>query len=234
MVECLANSLNVCLAHVGAEELGAVLLYPYLSAFGIGEMTGIDLYGELPGQLRTPRHPDWTEADLGTNSFGQGVSVTPIQLITAVAAIPNGGVLVQPHVVRQIVGPRGVYWPNPSVLGRPLQPETAATVTNMLWESLQGESSNVRVEGYELAGKTGTAQIATGFGYDPRWTIASFVGWGPVTDPRFVVLVRLDRPGASPWGSEVAAPVFEEIVARLVVLMEIPPDSVRDAQASAD
>ncbi len=233
MVECLANSLNVCLAHVGAEKLGAVLLYPYLSAFGIGQPTGIDLEGELPGQLRTPRHPDWTEADLGTNSFGQGVSVTPIQLITAVAAIPNGGVLVQPHVVRQIVGPRGVYWPSPSELGRPLQPETAATVADMLWESLQGESSNVRVEGYELAGKTGTAQIATGFGYDPRWTIASFVGWGPVADPRFVVLVRLDRPGASPWGSEVAAPVFEEIVARLVVLMEIPPDSVRDAQASA-
>lgn len=231
MVECLANSLNVCLAHVGAEELGAVQLYSYLADFGIGQLTGIDLEGELPGQLRTPRHPDWTEADLGTNSFGQGVSVTPIQLISAVAAIANEGVMVQPHVVRQVVGPRGVYWPNPSVRGRPLDAASAATLSNMLSESLQGETSNVRVPGFQLAGKTGTAQIPTGFGYDPRWTVASFVGWGPVSDPRFIVLIRLDKPSASPWGSVVAAPVFEEVVDRLVVLMEIPPDPIREAQA---
>jgi cell division protein FtsI/penicillin-binding protein 2 len=231
MVECLMNSLNVCLAHVGAEELGAVLLYQYLSDFGIGQMTGIDLEGEVSGLLRTPRHPDWTEADLGTNSFGQGVSVTPIQLITAAASIANDGVVVQPHVVRQVVGPRGVYWPNPSDLGTPLKPETATTMNDMLWESLQGEASQVRVEGYQLAGKTGTAQIPTGFGYDPHWTIASFVGWGPISDPRFIVLVRLDKPAASPWGSVVASPVFEEVVERLVVLMEIPPDSVIESQA---
>jgi cell division protein FtsI/penicillin-binding protein 2 len=234
MVECLANSLNVCLAHVGAEELGAVEFYSYLAEFGIGDTTGIDLEGELPGQLRTPRHPEWTEADLGTNSFGQGVSVTPIQLITAVASIANGGTLVQPHVVRQVVGPRGVYWSSPTVIGHPLTSESAATLTTMLSESLRGEASNVNVAGYELAGKTGTAQIPTGFGYHPHWTIASFVGWGPTSDPRFVVLVRLDKPAASPWGSVVASPVFEEVVERLVVLMEVPPDSVREAQVAGN
>lgn len=234
MVECLANSLNVCLAHVGAEELGAVQLYSYLAEFGIGQSTGIDLEGELPGQLRTPRHPEWTEADLGTNSFGQGVSVTPIQLITAIASIANEGRIVQPHVVRQVVGPRGVYWPSPTVLGQPLTPETARTLTNMLNESLHGEASSVHVTGYELAGKTGTAQIATGFGYHPHWTIASFVGWGPISDPQFIVLVRLDKPSASPWGSVVAAPVFEEVVERLVVLMEVPPDHIRESQTAGD
>jgi cell division protein FtsI/penicillin-binding protein 2 len=234
MVGCLMHSLNVCLAYVGAEELGATLLYPYLADFGIGHMTGIDLEGEVPGQLRTPRHPDWTEADLGTNSFGQGVSVTPIQLIAAVGAIANEGVMVQPHVVRQVVGPRGVYWPNHPVLGRPLSAEASETLTQMLWESLQGETNYVQVEGYALAGKTGTAQIPTGFGYDERWTVASFVGWGPIAEPQFVVLVRLDRPRSSPWGSIVAAPVFEEVVSRLVVLLEIPPDSMREARTSAD
>jgi cell division protein FtsI/penicillin-binding protein 2 len=234
MVECMAHSLNVCLAYVGAEKLGAVLMYPYLSSFGIGQLTGIDLEGEVPGVLRTPRHPEWTEADLGTNSFGQGVSVTSVQLITAAGAIANGGVMVQPHIVRQVVGPRGVYWPSTTVLGHPIEPETAATLTDMLWQSLQDEASLVGVAGYQLAGKTGTAQIATGHGYDPRWTVASFIGWGPISDPRFIVLVRLDKPAYSPWGSVVAAPVFEEVVERLVVLMEIPPDSVRTALTQSE
>lgn len=231
MVECLAHSLNVCLAYVGSEKLGAPLMYPYLSSFGIGQMTGIDLEGEVSGLLRTPRHPEWTEADLGTNSFGQGVSVTSVQLLSAVGAIANQGVMVQPHVVRQVVGPRGVYWPSTTVLGHPLEPETAATLSYMLGESLKDEATQVDVEGYQLAGKTGTAQIATGHGYDPRWTVASFIGWGPIFDPRFIVLVRLDKPAYSPWGSVVAAPVFEEVVERLVVLMEIPPDDVREAQS---
>ncbi len=234
MVECMAHSLNVCLAYVGSEKLGAVLMYPYLSGFGIGHLTGIDLEGEVPGLLRTPRHPEWTEADLGTNSFGQGVSVTSVQLITAVGAIANGGVMVQPHIVRQVVGPRGVYWPSTTVLGHPIEPETAVTLTQMLWQSLQDEASSVGVAGYQLAGKTGTAQIASGHGYDPRWTVASFIGWGPISDPGFIVLVRLDKPAYSPWGSVVAAPVFEEVVERLVVLMEIPPDSVRTALTQSE
>ncbi len=146
--------------------------------------------------------------------------MTPIQLLTAVAAVANGGVMVQPHVVREIVSAEGIYYPRTTVLGQPVSGAAAQTLTSMLVESLQGETRRAAVQGYILAGKTGTAQIPTDKGYDPKWTIASFVGWGPVNDPRFVVLVRLDKPKTSPWGSVVAAPVFQEIVERLVVLLQ--------------
>lgn len=232
MVGCMEHSLNVCLAYVSTEKLGAAAFYDYLNSFGIGSSTGIDLAGEVPGQLRTPRHPDWTEADLGTNAFGQGVSVTPVQLITAVGAVANGGVMMQPHVVREVVGPEGAYWPKATILGRPISAETAQTLTDMLVQSIEKETNFARVDGYTLAGKTGTAQIPVEDGYDPRWTIASFIGWGPVDDPRFIVFVRLDKPESSPWGSVVAAPVFRDVVERLVVMLEIPPDAVREQLAS--
>jgi len=225
MVGCMQHSLNVCLAHVASEDLGAGLMYSYLQAFGIGSLTGVDLAGEVSGQLRTPRHPGWTEADLGTNSFGQGVAVTPVQLIAAVGAVANEGVMVQPHVVRQVVGPQGVYWPKTTVLGRPISPETAHEMTGMLVQALEGETRLIDISGYSLAGKTGTASIPTEHGYDPNLTIASYIGWGPVEDPRFVILVRLDKPKISPWGSAVAAPLFAEIAERLVIQLEIPPAS---------
>ncbi len=233
MIGCMQHSLNVCLAYVASERLGAPLFYKYLEAFGIGRGTGIDVAGEVPGQLRTPRHPEWTEADLGTNAFGQGVSVTPVQLLAAVGAIANQGVMLQPHVVRAVVGPEGAYYPKPTVLGRPISAETAEVMTSMLSQSLDGETTLAHVNGYELAGKTGTAQIPTERGYDDRWTIASFVGWGPVVDPQFIVLVRIDKPESSPWGSVVAAPVFRDVVERLVAMLEIPPDHVRDQLAAA-
>ena len=120
-----------------------------------------------------------------------------------------------------------MYWPQPIILGQPVSANSARTVSEMLIQSLQEEATSVHLAGYELAGKTGTAQIPTEFGYDPRLTIASFVGWGPVEDPQFVVLVRLDQPKSSPWGSVVAAPVFQKVAERLVVLLEIPPDDIR-------
>jgi len=226
MTGCMEHSLNVCLAYIAVEKLHANLFYEYMEAFGIGQLTGIDLAGEVAGQMRTPRHPEWTDADLGTNSFGQGISTTPIQLVTAVGAIANGGVMVQPHLVRTVVGPEGEYWPQTTVLGQPISAEAAETLTRMLQESLEGETNFARVAGYQIAGKTGTAQIPDEFGYDPTWTIASFIGWGPLSDPRFVVLVRIDRPESSPWGSVVAAPVFHDIVERLVVMLELPPDDL--------
>jgi cell division protein FtsI/penicillin-binding protein 2 len=233
MVGCMQHSLNVCLAYVASEKLGAPLFYQYLEAFGIGRGTGIDVAGEVAGQLRTPRHPEWTEADLGTNSFGQGVSVTPVQLLAAVGAIANEGVMLQPHVVRAVVGPEGAYYPKPTVLGRPISAETAEVMTEMLSQSLGGETTLAHVNGYELAGKTGTAQIPNERGYDDRWTIATFVGWGPVVDPQFIVLVRIDKPEISPWGSVVAAPVFRDVVERLVTMLAIPPDHVREQLAAA-
>ena len=180
--------------------------------------------GEVPGKMRMPGDPSWTESDLGTNSFGQGLSLTPIQLVTAVSAIANGGVMVLPHVVREIVSPQGEYWPSATVLGRPIRHDTAQTITDMLYKAVESESSLSLVDGYPLAGKTGTAQIVTDFGYDPHWTVASFIGWGPIDDPGFVVYVRIDKPQNSPWGSVVAAPVFREVVERLVIQLGIPPE----------
>jgi cell division protein FtsI/penicillin-binding protein 2 len=227
MTGCMEHSLNVCLAYVGSQKLGAGLLYGYLNAFGIGQLTGVDLAGEVQGSLRTPRNEDWTESDLGTNSFGQGVSVTPVQLLAAVGAVANRGVMIQPHLVREVVGPQGVYWPKPTILGKPIKSETAEVLTDMLAQSLDAETSNASVPGYRLAGKTGTAQVPGDFGYDPKWTIASFIGWGPIPNPQFIVYVRIDKPQNSPWGSVVAAPVFQDVVKRLVVMMNIPPDPVR-------
>jgi cell division protein FtsI/penicillin-binding protein 2 len=235
MMGCMQHSLNTCLAYVSFHKLQAARFYSALQDFGIGSLTGIDMAGEVPGKLRVPGDPSWTESDLGTNAFGQGLSLTPIQLVSAVSAVANGGVMVLPHVVREIVSPQGEYWPKATVLGRPIKAETAQMMTDMLFQGLEGESSLSLVDGYKLAGKTGTAQVVTDYGYDPNLTIASFIGWGPVDDPRFVVYVRIDKPQNSPWGSVVAAPVFREVVERLVIQLGIPPeDLVQQLAGSAD
>ncbi len=227
MQGCMQHSLNVCFASI-ATWLGPTTFYNYMSAFGIGHQTSIDLAAEAPGHLKHPGDPDWYDSDLGTNSFGQGVAVTPLQLITAVSAVANGGTMMQPHVLSRVQDGASQHVTQAQVLGRPIRPATAATLNEMLARSLEaGEGSEALVDGYRLAGKTGTAEIAVPGGYDPYASIGSFVGWGPVDDPQFVALVALTKPSTSIWGSETAAPVFRELVTRLVVLMEIPPDSVR-------
>jgi cell division protein FtsI/penicillin-binding protein 2 len=120
----------------------------------------------------------------------------------------------------------------PQIAGTPVSAETARTLSNMLAVSLEEEASEALVEGYRVAGKTGTAEIAVDGGYTTELTNASFVGWGPIDDPQFLVYVWLQKPTTSPWGSVVAAPVFSEVVHRLVVLMDIPPDGVRQALAA--
>jgi cell division protein FtsI/penicillin-binding protein 2 len=234
MITCMQYSLNVCLAWVGAYALKAAHFYEAIRAFGIGSKTGVDLAGEGEGVVRYPGQPDWSESDLGTNSFGQGLSVTPIQMMAAFAAVANGGEMVQPHIVLQVAGPKGNYWPQHNILGRPISRQTADDLTMMLTLSLQEETGVSLVPGYKLAGKTGTAQIPTEYGYDPNFTIASFIGWGPVDDPQFLVFVSLDRPTVSPWGSEVATPAFREIVERLVIHLEIPPKYESGAFAAVE
>jgi cell division protein FtsI/penicillin-binding protein 2 len=226
MLGCMQHSLNVCLAWV-ASKVGANTFYSYLQDFGIGHLTGIDLAGEVPGRLKIPGDSDWYEADLGTNAFGQGVSVTPVQLLTAVSALANDGKMVTPRVVKSMRDKGRVYNTSPQVAGMPISDETAHKITKMLSTSLEVESSVALVEGYQVAGKTGTAEIPTPLGYTSSATNASFIGWGPIDDPRFLVYVWLEKPTSSPWGSVVAAPVFHDVVERLVVLMNLPPDNVR-------
>jgi cell division protein FtsI/penicillin-binding protein 2 len=226
---CLRYSINTCMATLST-SMGPTTFYNYMSAFGLGHLTNVDLAAEVPGRLKKPGDSDWFDSDLGTNAFGQGVAVTPLQLVTAVSAVANGGTMMQPHILLRVQNGENVHTIQPQVLGRPIKPETAATLSEMLAQSLeQGEGDQALVPGFRISGKTGTAQIPIPGGYDFERTIASFIGWGPVDDPRFVVLVKLDRPSASIWGSETAAPVFSALVQRLVVLMEIPPDEVRQA-----
>ncbi len=226
MMGCLQHSLNVCLAWVSS-ELGAKDFYSYLRAFGIGHLTGVDMAGEMPGRLKLPGDADWYDADLGTNAFGQGVAVTPLQLAVASAAIANDGKLMAPHIVKAVVKDNQQFDTQPRLIGMPISSKTANTLTEMLASSLEKEASDALVEGYRVAGKTGTAEIPTPYGYSSSATNASFVGWGPVDDPMFLVYIWLEKPTTSPWGSVVAAPVFQQVVERLVVLMEIPPDDVR-------
>ena len=229
MVGCLEHSLNTCMAWIST-AMGPKAFYNYLSAFGMGHLLNVDVAAESAGRLKHPGDPDWFDSDLGTNAFGQGVAVTPLQLITAVSAVANGGTMMQPHLLRRVQDGDSVHTTDPQVLGRPIRPETATLLTEMLAQSLErGEGRAALIPGYRLAGKTGTAQIPIPGGYDPYKTIASFVGYGPADDPRFVILVKLDKPSASVWGSETAAPLFASIARRLVVLMEIPPDDVRHA-----
>jgi cell division protein FtsI/penicillin-binding protein 2 len=231
MLGCMQHSLNVCLAWVSS-EMGAAQFYEYLQAFGFGRPTGIELDLEVPGHLKLPGDPDWYEADLATNAFGQGISVTPVQMLMAISAIANDGQMVAPHIVRSVVDRNRQYTTPVQVVGTPISKKTARSLTDMLAVSLEEEASTALVQGYRVAGKTGTAEIATPTGYSSNQTNASFVGWGPVDDPQFLVYVWLEKPASSPWGSVVAAPVFNQVVQRLVVLMNLPPDPVRQSMAA--
>jgi cell division protein FtsI/penicillin-binding protein 2 len=176
-----------------------------------------------------PGDDDWYDADLGTNAFGQGVAATPLQMAAAISAVANDGKMMAPHIVRAIVDKGHQFNIEPRVVSVPIRKETANTLTEMLAQSLEEEASDALIEGYRMAGKTGTAEIPTPFGYSSSATNASFVGWGPVDDPKFLVYIWLEKPSTSPWGSVVAAPVFRQAVEKLVVLMDIPPDRIRRA-----
>ncbi|MFZ5822611.1 MAG: peptidoglycan D,D-transpeptidase FtsI family protein [Chloroflexota bacterium] len=227
MVGCLQHSLNVCMAWL-ATQMGPQTFYGYMNLFGLGAPSGIDLAGDAAGRLKLPGDADWYPVDLGTNSFGQGVTATPIQVMTAAAAIANGGRMVSPHVLYAQLRDGRQFTVPPQYAGSPIKEETAATLNEMLAISLEAESSQALVPGYRVAGKTGTAQIPTPYGfYDYSQTNTSFIGWGPVDDPQFMIYVWLERPTASIWGSETAAPVFSEVAQKTVILLDIPPDAVR-------
>lgn len=227
MTGCMQHSLNVCLAHVAIDLLQEDLFYQYVQAFGFGRSTGIDLATEANYPLRIPTSNQWVEIDLATNSFGQGIAVTPIQMVTAISAVANDGMMMTPHIVRSVIDRGQQYDVTPQVINSPISPEAAHTLTQMLTVALEGEASDALVEGYSIAGKTGTGEIPTEFGYTSELTNTSFVGWGPSDDPQFLVYVWLEKPTISKWGSVVAAPVFRDVVEQLVVLMRIPPDSIR-------
>lgn len=227
MVGCLQHSLNVCMARL-ADLMGEKTFYTYMRRFGIGHPTGIDLSNETSGRLKDPADADWYKVDLGTNAFGQGVAVSPIQMMAAASALANDGKMVYPHVLSAMVSNGNQHNTPAQTLGTPISPQTARTVSDMMAEAMQAGNSVSNVEGYRTAGKTGTASIPGPDGlYDPNQTNASFLGWGPVDDPKFMVFVWMERPKKSDWASYVASPIFHNVVEKLVILMNIPPDDIR-------
>jgi cell division protein FtsI/penicillin-binding protein 2 len=230
MIGCMQHSLNVCLSWI-ATQLKEDRFYDYLERFGIGHRTNIDLAGEVVYPLSVPGDPTWYTINLATNSFGQGLAVTPIQMITAASSIANDGKMMTPHILKAYIQDGVQYDTTPQVLGQPISAETAATLTEMLATSLEQEASDALVEGYRVAGKTGTAEIAVNGMYTSNLTNASFVGWGPVDDPKFIEYIWQEKPRTSIWGTVVAAPVFRDVVKELVVLMNIPPENVSASMA---
>jgi cell division protein FtsI/penicillin-binding protein 2 len=226
MTTVLGKSLNVGAAQV-AVTLGKERFYTYVRRFGFGRITEIDLDSEGPGTLKTPGDPDWHESDLGTNSFGQGIATTPLQMAVAMVAIANDGLLLKPYVVQQFIEGDQTLSVQPTVVRRVILAQTAQTLTDMLVEAVNQETELAQVPGYRVAGKTGTAQIPVPGGYHPSLTVASFAGFLPADDPALVILVVIQKPQTSPWGGQVAAPVFARIAQQLVVIFDIPPDEIR-------
>lgn len=218
MTEVLENSDNTGMIFV-AQRLGKDRFVDYLHAFGIGQKTGIDLSTEAVVPLRDR----WGEVDLATGSFGQGLAVTSMQMVSAVGAIANEGKRMRPQVVSAVLSANGdVDVIEPTVLSEPISPETADALTDMMVASAEhGEAQWTFPKGNRIAGKTGTAQIPIQGHYDADRTIASFVGFAPADDPRFVMLVKLREPQSSPWASETAAPLWFTIAQDLFAQLDI-------------
>ncbi len=188
--------------------MGLQRMLAMLKKFGFGQSTEIDLQGELAPYLKNDN--EWYPIDVATASFGQGIAVTPIELLDAFATIANNGIRMQPQVVSEIDMPNGdnVSIP-PKEINQPMSSQTAKVMTEILVNAVdKGEASFARLKGYRIAGKTGTASIALNGKYDQTKTIASFIGFAPADNPKFVMLVIYVKPTTSIYGAETAAPTF--------------------------
>lgn len=222
MVDTLVHSDNTGMVFVG-KKLGIDKLFNYIEKFGFGNLTKIDLQDESSPDIRD--RDEWKDVDLATASFGQGIAVTPIQMVKGLAAIANGGLLLEPHMVKQIKTHDKVIEIKPKVENSPITHESAKIITEMLVQAVdRGEARVFKPKGFKIAGKTGTAQIPLQGHYDLNKTIASFVGFAPADDPKFVMLVLYDQPTASVYGSETAAPTFFAIAKELFTHYNIAPE----------
>ncbi|HWT80284.1 MAG TPA: penicillin-binding protein 2 [Candidatus Methylomirabilis sp.] len=228
--EILTHSSNVGAIKIG-QKLGKSLYYHYMSSFGFGSLTGLDLPGETPGLMRRPK--SWSSLSLSTLSMGQEISVTPIQIATAFAAIANGGTLLRPHVIHALRAQDGSLSRTlePVAIRRVIAPETARTLLDILRGVVEeGTGKEAALEDYTVAGKTGTAQKmdpATGR-YSHRKIVASFVGAVPAESPRLVILVLIDEPETLRWGGSIAAPTFREIARDTMKYLQVPPSPSRN------
>jgi cell division protein FtsI (penicillin-binding protein 3) len=222
--DVVAQSSNIGTIRV-ATRLGAQRLAQAELNFGYGRRTGVELPGETPGIVRP--QSTWTCPDLGTNAIGQGVAVSVLQMARVYASVANGGLLVQPTLVRGIVDERGDYHASERAAPkRILSARTTQTLTGILEGVVRegGTGTAAALDDWTVAGKTGTAQVpGPGGGYLPGAYVGSFIGFAPAEDPRVVVAVVLDRPTAGIYGGTVAAPVFREVAGYALRHLEVPP-----------
>ncbi len=204
MTDVIVHSDNVGMVFV-SQKIKDGDFVKYLNSFGFGQKTGLDLQEEISAPLRR----EWSYVDLATASFGQGIAVTPIQMLRAVAAIANGGILPNPHLL--------LTYQNTDEK-RVLSWDTCTTIKEMMVKAIEeGESKWIKPQGIKVAGKTGTSQIPIAGHYDKDKTIASFIGFAPADDPQFIILTILTEPSSSIWGSETAAPLFFNVLKRIMV-----------------
>ncbi|MCX6019530.1 MAG: penicillin-binding protein 2 [Chloroflexi bacterium] len=225
LTKTLAKSLNVVTVQI-AQALGPDQFYRGMAAFGIGQRTGIDVGGEAAGIMRTPTNdPTWGRIDLATNSYGQGVAVTAYQMLNAINAIGNDGMLLQPFVIQQWNDAQG----NPTIkktvpLRRAISADTARIMRSIMKDATMSATPKVAPQGYTVAGKTGTADWYLR-GVKQESTIVTYVGMLPADNPRLTILIKLDQPTSSPWANETTISVFHDIAARAVRLLGVPPDT---------
>jgi cell division protein FtsI (penicillin-binding protein 3) len=228
MTEVLEKSLNTGMSWV-AKQLGKRLMYKYLKDFGFGEYTNIKLEGETKGAVDYYSH--WSKAQLLTTSFGQGIVVTPLQMVAAWAALANGGKLMQPYIVDSLIRDGEVVNTEPEIIHRVISEEASSIITSMLVSTVRrGHGRPADIPGHLIAGKTGTAQIAGKYGKYEKGegsVITSFAGYLPALQPQFVMLVKFDRPriGENTWGSTTAAPAFRLVSEFLIDYYNIEPSS---------
>jgi cell division protein FtsI (penicillin-binding protein 3) len=227
-------------SNIGAAKTGMLLgeqrMYRYLQAFGFGQRTDVDLPGEVGGLLKSPR--EWGRRSLASISMGQEVGVTPLQMVSAVSAIANDGVLMKPYVVSEVRDQKGQLLKNilPHVRRRVVSPDTARTLTTILEGVVtNGTGMKAAISGYRVAGKTGTAQKVdprTGT-YSSSLSVGSFVGFVPADAPRLAMIIVIDEPQGEAWGGVVAAPVFRRVGEQVLTYLGVPrDDQVKIAMAA--
>ncbi|MEO6061810.1 MAG: penicillin-binding protein 2 [Thermoflexales bacterium] len=226
LLEVFQHSINTVTAQVAREYMGAETFYTYMRKFGIGSRTAVDMGGEEQGLMNTPDSPRWSPIVLVTNSYGQGVSMTPIQVIGAINGVANDGAVMQPHVVSKYVLPDGrVQIINPVVRNQAVSPETSRQVRAILGEATRTASPEALIKGYSVAGKTGTAEQRPNGIPVPR-PIHTYAGFFPASRPQITILVKLDYPKPA-FAKDTTIPVFHDVAERAAQMFNIAPDIVK-------
>lgn len=223
ITDIIAYSYNTGSVSAGL-KMGAKVFHSYIKKFGFGDVTGIELPGEAEGEVAPVE--SWANINLATISYGQGISVTPIQIVSAVQGTINNGELMQPRIIKQILDADGNVIKDylPEVKSKPISSETSYQMNRILRNVIEhGTGTKARIPGYLAGGKSGTANICENGVYVKGMYAASFVGYAPAEEPKFVMLVKISKPKGTIWGGSVAGPIFSEIGREILWTLGIPP-----------